>query len=194
LQGVGIAAGSVSTFLGVLPLAFAASSTNRVFFKMMVGVILCGVLCGMILLPVLLSLFGPENGENATLQRDDGSAAIQEAGATPHRGNNSTADMRGGSQDDIVVPFAGTPEAPADASAGTGADSMLGSVLGQRATSIARLNIARNLSQVWKRQETMNGRTVDEAVTEMATIAESQNKESSKVVHADTSPKTCIYK
>merc|ERR1712070_421318 len=52
-------AGSVSTFLGVLPLGFAMAETNRIFFKMMVGVIICGVSFGLVLLPILLTELGP---------------------------------------------------------------------------------------------------------------------------------------
>ena len=51
--------GAVSTILGVIGLAFAPSYLFVTFFKMIFLVIVLGLLHGMILLPVLLSLFGP---------------------------------------------------------------------------------------------------------------------------------------
>ena len=57
--GLPIIQGAVSTILGVIGLAFAPSYLFVTFFKMIFLVILLGLLHGMILLPVLLSLFGP---------------------------------------------------------------------------------------------------------------------------------------
>ncbi len=57
--GVPILQGAGSTVVGVLGLAFAPSYLYVTFFKMIFLVILLGAMHGLILLPVLLSLFGP---------------------------------------------------------------------------------------------------------------------------------------
>lgn len=57
--GVPILQGAGSTIIGVLGLAFAPSYLFVTFFKMIFLVILLGALHGLVLLPVLLSLFGP---------------------------------------------------------------------------------------------------------------------------------------
>ena len=57
--GMPIVQGAVSTILGVFGLAFAPSYLYVTFFKMVFLVIFLGAAHGLILLPVLLSLFGP---------------------------------------------------------------------------------------------------------------------------------------
>lgn len=57
--GLPIIQGAISTVLGVSALILAGSYIFMVFFKMIFLVIVFGALHGMILLPVLLSLFGP---------------------------------------------------------------------------------------------------------------------------------------
>ena len=57
--GLPIVQGASSTILGVLGLAFAPCYLFVTFFKMIFLVILLGALHGLILLPVLLSIFGP---------------------------------------------------------------------------------------------------------------------------------------
>eukprot|EP00096_Caligus_rogercresseyi_P015993 TRINITY_DN8504_c0_g1_i1.p1 TRINITY_DN8504_c0_g1~~TRINITY_DN8504_c0_g1_i1.p1 ORF type:complete len:352 (-),score=94.27 TRINITY_DN8504_c0_g1_i1:168-1223(-) len=57
--GLPIVQGATSTILGVLGLAFAPSYLFVTFFKMVFLVIVLGGLHGLIILPVLLSLFGP---------------------------------------------------------------------------------------------------------------------------------------
>lgn len=60
LQSIGPAVflGLITTFLGVLPLAFASSQVFRVFFFMFLSIVIVGGMHGFVLLPVLLSLFG----------------------------------------------------------------------------------------------------------------------------------------
>lgn len=59
--GLPIVQGSTSTILGVLALLFAESYIFLVFFKMVFLVIFFGAMHGLFLLPVLLSLFGPNS-------------------------------------------------------------------------------------------------------------------------------------
>ena len=57
--GLPILQGAISTCLGVLGLALAPSYIFLTFFKMVSLVVILGAIHGIILLPVLLSIFGP---------------------------------------------------------------------------------------------------------------------------------------
>jgi len=57
--GLPVAKGIFSTFIAVLPLAFASSNVFRTFFKMFLAILIVGGLHGLVLMPVVLSLFGP---------------------------------------------------------------------------------------------------------------------------------------
>jgi len=59
--GLPIVQGSVSTILGVVALLLAQSYIFLVFFKMVFLVIFFGAMHGLFLLPVMLSLFGPNS-------------------------------------------------------------------------------------------------------------------------------------
>merc|ERR1712130_473561 len=76
--GLPIVQGAISTVLGVIGLAFAPSYLFVTFFKMIFLVILLGALHGLILLPVLLSLFGPGSCERSgqTISRSASSTTI----------------------------------------------------------------------------------------------------------------------
>ncbi len=50
--------GGLSTFLGMMPTAFASSTVFRTFFKMFVGIVALGLLHGLAILPVYLTLLG----------------------------------------------------------------------------------------------------------------------------------------
>jgi predicted RND superfamily exporter protein len=52
--------GGLTTFLGTLPLSQARVESSRIFFKMMVGVLLAGIVFGSIYLPALMALVGPK--------------------------------------------------------------------------------------------------------------------------------------
>lgn len=67
--GMPIVQGSVSTILGVVALLLADSYIFLVFFKMVFLVIFFGAMHGLLLLPVLLSLFGP--GSCSSYPEDD---------------------------------------------------------------------------------------------------------------------------
>lgn len=62
--GLPIVQGSVSTILGVVALLLAESYIFSVFFKMVFLVIFFGAMHGLFLLPVMLSLFGPNSCSN----------------------------------------------------------------------------------------------------------------------------------
>uniref|UniRef100_A0A2S2P4S2 Patched domain-containing protein 3 n=1 Tax=Schizaphis graminum TaxID=13262 RepID=A0A2S2P4S2_SCHGA len=93
--GLPIIQGAVSTVLGVSALILAGSYIFMVFFKMIFLVIVFGALHGMILLPVLLSLFGPGaccgGGQSRKARRpstaaDDCKSAQQLAGGYNNNG------------------------------------------------------------------------------------------------------------
>jgi len=62
-MGSSVFVGGISTFLGVLPLAFSTSSTFSTIFVAFMALVVLGIAHGLILLPVLLSMFGPESKE-----------------------------------------------------------------------------------------------------------------------------------
>lgn len=62
--GLPISQGALSTILGVLGLYLSPSYIFVTFFKMVFLVIVLGALHGLLLLPVLLSLFGPGSCES----------------------------------------------------------------------------------------------------------------------------------
>ena len=59
-MGSSIFLGAASTFLGLMPLALSTSNVFQDIFVSVVGLICFGVLNGLIFLPVVLSLVGPE--------------------------------------------------------------------------------------------------------------------------------------
>merc|ERR1712070_1088613 len=60
-MGASILTGAVSTFLGTAALAFSSSKLFFTIFVAFVGMVILGSAHGLILLPVLLSMFGPED-------------------------------------------------------------------------------------------------------------------------------------
>jgi Niemann-Pick C1 protein len=59
--GSSVLLGGLSTFLGVLMLAFSTSEVFRTVFRALVGLVVLGCGYGLILLPVVLSMIGPED-------------------------------------------------------------------------------------------------------------------------------------
>ena len=60
-MGSSILIGGISTFLGVIPLAFSTSTIFNSIFVTFIGLVTLGAGHGLILLPVLLSLVGPKD-------------------------------------------------------------------------------------------------------------------------------------
>jgi predicted RND superfamily exporter protein len=58
--GAAILSGGLSTLLAILPLAFSTSQIMRTVFIAFIGMITLGCSHGLILLPVVLSIVGPE--------------------------------------------------------------------------------------------------------------------------------------
>lgn len=82
--GLPICQGSFSTILGVIALLLADSYIFLVFFKMVFLVIFFGAMHGLLLLPVLLSLFGPGSC-SPQIKEDDNSLKITPTDPTfPH--------------------------------------------------------------------------------------------------------------
>jgi predicted RND superfamily exporter protein len=59
-MGVSILLGGATTWLGTMPLMFSSSDVFETVYVTFLGIVLLGMGHGLILLPVLLSLFGPE--------------------------------------------------------------------------------------------------------------------------------------
>ena len=58
-MGTSILLGGISTFLGILPLGFSTSDGFYTIFITFIGLVTLGIGHGLILLPVILSIFGP---------------------------------------------------------------------------------------------------------------------------------------
>ena len=60
-MGSSIMMGAITTFLGTLPLAFSSSAIFTTVFVSFIAIVTLGASHGLILLPVVLSLWGPED-------------------------------------------------------------------------------------------------------------------------------------
>lgn len=59
-MGASILLGGTTTFLGIIPLMFSVSDVFITVFYTFFGIVVLGMSHGLILLPTLLSIFGPE--------------------------------------------------------------------------------------------------------------------------------------
>ena len=76
--GASVVKGGMSTFLGILVLAFTSSAVFRLFFKMLFGTVVFGLFAGLVLFPAIMSLSGgsaASSGDNGG--RDQAAGASQ---------------------------------------------------------------------------------------------------------------------
>ena len=92
-MGASVLIGGISTFMGTLPLAFSTSTIFYTIFIAFVGLVTLGVGHGLILLPVVLSLVGPENTPVVSLSSSssESDGGKDQAMATTIRTNRSLA-------------------------------------------------------------------------------------------------------
>ena len=73
----------VSTFLGIVVIAFSESELFHIFFRILFGIVVLGLLHGLLFLPVLLTTFCPSSmrvarqKENAMLANDPAASPIE---------------------------------------------------------------------------------------------------------------------
>mmetsp|Transcript_748 Transcript_748/g.1767 ORF Transcript_748/g.1767 Transcript_748/m.1767 type:complete len:150 (-) Transcript_748:159-608(-) len=78
-MGSSILVGAISTFLGVIPLAFSSSEIFNTIFVTFIGLVTLGAGHGLILLPVLLSIFGPNECVHSEARRETEVAEVADA-------------------------------------------------------------------------------------------------------------------
>lgn len=64
--GGAVAVGGLTTFIGVLPLAFASSWVYRVFFKLFLSIVVLGIVHGFVVAPVLVVLLFSKSSVHST--------------------------------------------------------------------------------------------------------------------------------
>lgn len=67
-MGSSVLLGGTTTLLGTLPLVFASSDALEIVFVSFLGIVLLGISHGLVLVPVLLATYGPEDSIAATKQ------------------------------------------------------------------------------------------------------------------------------
>merc|ERR1712039_312562 len=82
-MGASILTGAVSTFLGTAALAFSSSKLFFTIFVAFVGMVLLGTAHGLILLPVLLSMFGPEDEQSTRVGEEEEDSAGMDTVPSP---------------------------------------------------------------------------------------------------------------
>jgi len=99
--GPSILTGGVSTLLGTLPLAFSSSSIFRTIFLAFMALSILGMGHGLILLPVLLSTFGPEDQTSSSRKSTCRSLSFEMViDVTSNRDNDSEVSSWGSRQSD----------------------------------------------------------------------------------------------
>lgn len=99
--GSSVLVGGFSTLVGVLPLAFSSSEIFFTTFVIFFGLVLLGLLHGLVLLPVLLSMFGPRDSIHEA--DDTGGGNQKESATSPEEENSSIERTDTGRRDDDEV-------------------------------------------------------------------------------------------
>jgi len=125
-MGTSVLMGGTSTFVGIIVTAFASSELFRIFFKMVLGIVVLGLLHGLFILPVSLSIFcrfnfhaidddvkseveplelhnGGQNGDiNQTLELNNGqNGDINQSDRSPQLNNGHNGDINQSDHGDI---------------------------------------------------------------------------------------------
>jgi len=88
-MGASILTGAVSTFIGTAALAFSSTKLFFTIFVAFLGMVLLGSAHGLILLPVLLSIFGPEDQLRHAGEKDSTLDVYQEPPSQRYRNSVS---------------------------------------------------------------------------------------------------------
>jgi Niemann-Pick C1 protein len=90
-MGASVLLGGVTTWLGTVPLLFGSTAIVETVFITFLGIVVLGMCHGLVLLPVLLSLFGPEVEVSMRRRRRRRSHLHQPVGGTTTRDHNHTS-------------------------------------------------------------------------------------------------------
>jgi len=91
--GASVMIGAFSTIVGVLPLAFSSSEIFFTVFVVFFGLCFFGCLHGLVLLPVLFSMFGPLEGIDAIIKEENSKHSRHtEANPVPTKDNDKMDD------------------------------------------------------------------------------------------------------
>ena len=102
--GLPISQGAISTILGVVGLALAPSYVFITFFKMVFLVILLGALHGLLLLPILLSVFGPGACESKSRSNTPPSSLETTKIKIPRPSTTNSLNSMAGSSNGVPTP------------------------------------------------------------------------------------------
>ncbi|CAB9504683.1 Pick C1 protein [Seminavis robusta] len=99
-MGSSILLGGLTTFIGVIPLAFSSTTVFMVVFKSFLAMVCLGCGVGLILLPVLLSLVGPEGVTHAEPnEMEEACSTVVLDSKASSDGNEVTAESDSSSDD-----------------------------------------------------------------------------------------------